>query len=115
MTPFGKPASSAISANIKPAEIGENSEGFTTTVLPAATGERTARQERMFAPFHGVKLATTPSGRRTPIECEPGMLLARASVLGGYIQPAACSMVAATRSCWKGANEIVLPVSCARI
>jgi hypothetical protein len=75
MTPGGKPASSAICARIRPAEIGANSEGFTTTVLPAATGEMTARQDSTLAPFHGVKLATTPRGRRTPIECEPGTLL----------------------------------------
>ncbi len=72
MTPFGKPASSAISASIRPAEIGANSDGFTTTVLPAATGEMTARHDRTLAPFHGVKLATTPKGRRTPIEWRPG-------------------------------------------
>ena len=59
-------------AAIKPAEIRANSEAFTTTVLPAATGEMTARHERTFAPFHGVKLATTPSGRRRPIEWRPG-------------------------------------------
>src|SRR5437868_2509873 len=47
-----------------PAEIGANSDGFTTTVFPAATGDMTARQDRTLAPFHGVKLATTPSGRR---------------------------------------------------
>jgi hypothetical protein len=68
MTPGGKPASSAISARRMPALTGANSEGLTTTVLPAAIGEITARQERMLAPFHGVKLTTTPSGRRTPIE-----------------------------------------------
>src|SRR6185295_7938247 len=113
--PGGKPASSATCARIRPAEMGANSEGFTTTVLPAATGEMTARHDRMLAPFHGVKLATTPSGRLTPIEWEPGTLLSRTSPFGRYIQPAACSMVAATRSCWKVAKEIVLPVSCARI
>ncbi|HEX9605731.1 MAG TPA: hypothetical protein VF962_00735 [Gemmatimonadaceae bacterium] len=42
------------------------------TVLPVATGEMTARHERTFAPFHGVKLATTPKGRRAPIEWRPG-------------------------------------------
>ena len=40
-------------------------------MLPAATGEMTARQDRTLAPFHGVKLATTPSGRRIPIEWVP--------------------------------------------
>src|SRR4029077_4157344 len=72
MTPGGNPASSATSASMIPAETGANSDGLTTTVFPAATGEMTGRQERTLAPFHGVKLATTPSGRRTPIEWDPG-------------------------------------------
>src|SRR5467141_5151777 len=87
-----------------PAETGANSDGFTTTVLPAATGDMTARQERTLAPFHGVKLATTPSGRRTPIECVPGTLVSSTSPLGRYTQPATCWSVAATRSCWKVAT-----------
>src|SRR5580658_10374604 len=114
MTPLGNPASSATCASIRPAEIGEYSDGFTTTVLPAASGEITARQERMLAPFQGVKLATTPSGRRTPIEWDPGTLVSRTSPLGRYIHPAACSRVAATRSCWNLAYGIVQPVSCVR-
>src|ERR1700730_10990581 len=97
MTPFGNPASSAISARINPAEIGANSDGFTTTVLPAATGDKTARHDNTFAPFQGVKLATTPRGRRTPIECTPGTFDCSTSPFGRYIQPAACSIVAATR------------------
>src|SRR5260370_40080673 len=68
ITPAGTPASSATSASISPAEAGANSDGLTTTVFPAATGEITARQDSTLAPFQGVKLATTPSGRRTPIE-----------------------------------------------
>src|SRR5580765_3225545 len=94
-----------------PAETGANSDGLTTTVFPAATGEMTARQDRTFAPFHGVKLATTPRGRRTPIECDPGALVSRTSPLGKYTQPATCWSVAATRSCWNVANEMVDPVS----
>src|SRR6202000_476101 len=95
--------------------MGANSDGFTTTVFPAATGESTARQERMLAPFQGVKLQITPRGRRTPIEWAPGIFEARTSPLGRYIQPAACSIVAATRSCWNVEKEIVLPVSIASI
>src|SRR6266481_4443732 len=60
MTPAGNPASSATSASIIPAETGASSDGSTTTVFPAATGDTTARQDRTLAPFHGVKLATTP-------------------------------------------------------
>src|ERR1700761_8414888 len=94
-----------------PAETGANSDGLTTTVFPAATGDMTARQESTLAPFHGVKLATTPSGRRTPIECDPGELVSRTSPLGRYTQPATCCRVAATKSCWKVAKEMVDPVS----
>src|ERR1700751_4821558 len=86
MTPAGNPASSATSASIIPAETGANSDGLTTTVFPAATGDMTARQDRTLAPFHGVKLATTPSGRRTPIEWDPGALVSRTSF--GQINPA---------------------------
>ena len=82
ITPGGNPASSAISATMSPAEIGANSDGLTTTVQPAASGFSTARQERMFAPFQGVKLATTPSGRRTPIEWVSGRLDCSTSPLG---------------------------------
>jgi hypothetical protein len=81
ITPGGKPASSAISATMSPAEIGANSEGLTTTVQPAASGFSTARQERMFAPFQGVKLATT-RGRRTPIEWVSGRFDCSTSPLG---------------------------------
>src|SRR6266850_3882213 len=111
MTPAGNPASSATSATMTPAEIGANSDGLTTTVFPAATGEMTARQDRTLAPFHGVKLATTPSGRRTPTECVPGKLDSSTSPLGRNTQPATCWRVAATRSCWNVANEMVDPVS----
>ena len=38
---------SATSATMIPAETGANLDGFTTTVLPAATGDMTARQDRM--------------------------------------------------------------------
>src|SRR6201999_3778153 len=109
ITPAGNPASSATSASIIPAETGANSDGLTTTVFPAATGDMTARHESTLAPFHGVKLATTPNGRRTPIECEPGALVSRTSPLGRYTQPATCCSVAATKSCWNVANEMVEP------
>ena len=36
-----------------PVETGANSDGFITTVFPDATGDMTARQDRMLAPFHG--------------------------------------------------------------
>src|SRR6185436_13408945 len=98
MTPGGNPASSATSASITPAETGANSDGFTTTVFPAATGDITARHDRMLAPFHGVKLAHTPSGRRTPIECVRAWFVSRTSPLGRYTHPATCWRVAATRS-----------------
>src|SRR3977135_1407396 len=107
MTPAGNPASSATSASMTPAETGANSDGLTTTVFPAATGEMTARQDRTLAPFHGVKLATTPSGRRTPIECVPGKLDSSTSPLGRNTQPATCWSVAPPRACWNVATQQV--------
>jgi len=115
ITPGGNPASSATSASMIPAETGANSEGFTTTVFPAATGDMTARQDRMFAPFHGVKLAQTPKGRRKPTERVLARFVSRTSPFGKYTQPATCCRVAATRSIWNTENEIVDPVSRARI
>src|SRR5258705_2098942 len=109
ITPAGNPASSATSASIIPAETGANSDGLTTTVFPAATGDITARQDRTLAPFQGVKLATTPSGRRTPIECVPGRLGSRTSPLGRNTQPSTCSRDAATRSCWNVAKQMAEP------
>src|SRR5258705_9571389 len=89
ITPGGKPASSAISAMINPAEMGANSDGLTTTVLPPTNGERTALQARILAPFQGVKLATPPSGRLILIEYAPGTSDCRTSPLGRYNQLAA--------------------------
>src|SRR6202007_2338359 len=111
MTPAGTPASSATSATMIPAETGANSDGFTTTVFPAATGDMTARQDRMLAPFHGVKLAHTPNGRLTPTECVPARLVSRTSPLGRYTHPATCCRVEATKPIWNTENEMVDPVS----
>src|ERR1700690_505725 len=85
ITPLGKPASSAICARMTPAEIGASSDGFTTTVLPAATGEMIARHDKTLAPFHGVKQATTPNGRRTPMEWLAGTLGFQTSPFGKNI------------------------------
>ncbi len=84
-------------------------------MLPATNGFSTARHARMFAPFHGVKLATTPRGLRTPTEWVPAKFDASTSPLGRYTQFAACSSAEATKSCWNAENGIVLPVSRARI
>ncbi|GAA3310813.1 hypothetical protein GCM10020295_78880 [Streptomyces cinereospinus] len=65
--PGGKPASCRTSPISSPAVTGASSEGLTTTVLPAASGATTARHARTCAPFHGVKLATTPSGLRSAV------------------------------------------------
>lgn len=81
-TPGGNPASSTISAIRSPPETGEYSEGFTTTVQPATSGFKTARHGRIWAAFHGVKLATTPSGRRIAIEWVFGTFDTRTSPFG---------------------------------
>ena len=63
-TPAGKPASSSTSAANRPAEIGASSDGFSTTVLPKASGLTIVRQASTWAPFQGEMPATTPIGRR---------------------------------------------------
>jgi hypothetical protein len=71
-TPAGKPASARISGSSSPADTGASSDGFSTIVLPNATGFTTVRQARTCAPFHGVMPATTPSGLRSAIAKVPG-------------------------------------------
>ncbi|HEX4090280.1 MAG TPA: hypothetical protein VHZ33_16325 [Trebonia sp.] len=44
ITPAGNPASSMISGMSSPAETGDSSDGFSTTVLPNAIGFTTVRQ-----------------------------------------------------------------------
>ena len=71
-TPSGRPASAKISPQIVPPTIGDHSEGFSTTVLPSASGAAIDRAERISAAFHGAIAATTPTGRRRPIASVPG-------------------------------------------
>jgi hypothetical protein len=52
-----------ISGMSSPADIGDSSDAFNTTVLPKASGLTTVRQASTWAPFHGEIPATTPSGR----------------------------------------------------
>ena len=59
-TPAGKPASPKISAQIRPPEIGDHSEGLRTTVLPNAIGAVIPRSERISAAFQGAIAPTTP-------------------------------------------------------
>ncbi len=46
-TPSGSPASAKISAQSRPPEIGDHSDGFSTTVLPSASGAAMERAERI--------------------------------------------------------------------
>ncbi len=52
-TPAGRPASAKISPQISPPTTGDNSEGFSTTVLPSASGAAIERADRISAAFHG--------------------------------------------------------------
>ena len=72
ITPAGNPASSMISGMSRPADTGDSSDGFSTTVLPNASGLTTVRQASTWAPFQGEIPATTPSGRRSAIANVPG-------------------------------------------
>ncbi|MQY34032.1 hypothetical protein SRB17_19980 [Streptomyces sp. RB17] len=60
-TPFGRPASVAISANIR-ALRGEISDGLSTTVLPASMAGTTLVTSCWSGKFHGVMTPTTPIG-----------------------------------------------------
>ena len=48
-TPAGSPASAKISPQSRPPEIGDHSDGFSTTVLPSASGAAIERAERISA------------------------------------------------------------------
>ncbi len=63
-TPGGKPASSKRCASAR-VETGVTSEGFTTTVLPAASAGQSFQKRSESGLFQGVMAATTPTGSRT--------------------------------------------------
>lgn len=67
-TPAGKPASSIISANTID-DIGAISDGFSTTVQPAASAGTTFNATWFIGQFHGVISPQTPIGSRTMRSC----------------------------------------------
>ncbi len=71
-TPAGSPASAKISPQSRPPTTGDSSDGFSTTVLPSASGAAIERADRISAAFHGAIAPTTPTGRRRPIASVPG-------------------------------------------
>ena len=71
-TPAGRPASAKISPQISPPTTGESSDGFSTTVLPSASGAAIDRADRISAAFQGAIAPTTPTGLRMPIASVPG-------------------------------------------
>ena len=71
-TPAGSPASAKISPQSRPPAYGDHSDGFSTTVLPSASGAAIERAERISAAFHGAIAPTTPTGLRMPIASVPG-------------------------------------------
>src|SRR5947207_14229391 len=72
-TPAGSPASVKISPQSVPPTTGDSADGFSTTVLPSASGDAIERAERINAAFQGAIAPTTPAGRRTPSENVPGL------------------------------------------
>src|SRR5437763_11691868 len=60
-TPGGNPAFSNSPPNSS-AETDENSDGFQTTVLPAASAGASFHAASIKGEFHGVIAATTPTG-----------------------------------------------------
>ena len=63
-TPGGKPTPAASSATAS-IDADVTSDGLTTTVLPAASAGAAAIMVRNTGEFHGVMIATTPSGSGT--------------------------------------------------
>jgi hypothetical protein len=59
ITPAGKPASATRSANSSPVN-GVSSDGFTMTVLPAATAGGTLWASEMSGPFQVMMIPMTP-------------------------------------------------------
>jgi hypothetical protein len=62
-TPGGNPASPSSSTNAS-VDAGECSDGFTTTVQPAARAGASFHVNSSSGEFHGVIAATTPTGSR---------------------------------------------------
>ena len=63
-TPGGNPTASASSATAS-IDADVTSDGLTTTVLPAASAGAGGHHGRNTGEFHGVTIATTPSGSGT--------------------------------------------------
>ena len=63
-TPGGKPTST-ISSAMRRLDSGVISDGFRTTVLPAASAGPIFQLVNMSGKFHGTIWPTTPSGSRT--------------------------------------------------
>ncbi len=69
-------------------ESGASSEGFTTTVHPAASAGPSLYATSSSGKFHGVMAATTPTGSRLPRVSIPGIELGRTSPVSLVVQPA---------------------------
>ena len=110
-TPGGRPASSKISPQSSPPEIGEFSDGLSTTVLPRASGAAIERADRISAAFQGAIAATTPTGRRTPIANAPGMSDGSTSPIGAYARPAVWRKRPGTKCIWNMPKPKLAPVS----
>ena len=110
-TPAGSPASAKISPQSRPPETGDHSDGFSTTVLPSASGAAIERAERISAAFHGAIAPTTPTGRRRPIANVPGMSDGITWPIGAYASPAACRKRPGTKCIWNMPKPKLQPVS----
>ena len=63
-TPAGKPTS-AISSAMRSVDSGVISDGFSTTVLPAASAGPIFQLVNISGKFHGTICPTTPTGSRS--------------------------------------------------
>jgi hypothetical protein len=109
-TPGGMPASwsaAAIAAWVR----GHSSEALSTTVLPYASGDATARVPRITGAFHGAIPSTTPAGWRTPIASRPGMSDGITSPIRPYAWAAASRSIPAASAQLNMPHPNVPPVS----
>ena len=90
--------------------MGDHSDGFSTTVLPSASGAAIERADRISAAFQGAIAPTTPTGRRRPIAKAP-MSDGITSPTGAYASAAVWRKSPGTKCIWNMPKPNVDPVS----
>jgi hypothetical protein len=109
-TPAGSPASVA-SPPSSSADSGEFSDGFSTTVQPAASAGATFQLASVKGKFHGTTAPTTPAGSRVTSASASGAVCGDSSVSLSANCPYQRKVLTAARSSMSYASVIGLPIS----